>query len=429
MRIGLAFFLFLTALLSCSKTSTRPDPLDNRDILEKLQALDGLEVKEILPQNGFERQFEVYITQPLDHNNPAGAQFKQRIFISHRDETRPVIFMPSGYSSSPVKVCELSGRFQANQIYVAHRFMAGAEPTPRDWTFLTIQQASVDFHRVVEALKPVYTGSWMSYGISKNGQAALFHRRYFPKDVLATVVLGAPLSLGTEDSRYDQFLQSVGTIADRNRIKRFQRNALLKRDEIIPQIQTYLGNSQFHFSRMTAAEILEFEVLEFPFSFWQTTDGNCSQIPDSSADAAELFDYLKNFGYFDYYSDELLEYFQPVYYQAYTELGWYRLIDDHLQDLLQAVPNPSYRRMAPPGVALNFNTQLIPDIINWLQSEGNNIIYIYGEKDPWTAGAIESVGSTNALKIVQPGANHALKIALLDQSAVVYATLEQWLGI
>ncbi|MBD3343399.1 MAG: hypothetical protein GF353_30155, partial [Candidatus Lokiarchaeota archaeon] len=107
----------------------------------------------------------------------------------------------------------------------------------------------------------------------------------------------------------------------------------------------------------------------------------------------------------------------------------YQLIDDHLQDLLTAVPNPSYRMMAPQGVALNFEAAVMSDIIAWLQSEGNNIIYIYGENDPWTAGAIESVGSTNSIKIVQHGANHSVKIADLDDSELVYSMLEEWLGV
>lgn len=69
------------------------------------------------------------------------------------------------------------------------------------------------------------------------------------------------------------------------------------------------------------------------------------------------------------------------------------------------------------------------DVLNWLQTRGNNIIYIYGEKDPWTAAAVEPTAQTNALKIVQPSANHVLRIADLDNPGLVYSTLENWLGI
>ncbi len=429
MRLLLFHCLCMTIILSCTKSPDSPSVSENRDILEKIRALDGIEVKEITPQNGYARQFEVYITQPLDHAQPDGIQFRQRIFISHKDEEQPVVFMPSGYSSSPVKVSELSEPLQANQIYAAHRFMAGAQPSPMEWQYLTVEQASADFHRIVQVFKNIYIGPWVSYGASKNGQAALFHRRFYPDDLSATVAMVASISYAAEDDRYATFLNTAGSENDRQRIQQFQYTVLEHRHEIIPMIEDYLGNSEFSFTRMDAAEILEFEVLEFPFSFWQTTDGNTTHIPDSTASSAELYSFLRDFGYFDFYSDELLEYYQPVYYQAFTELGWYQLIDDHLKNLLVAVPDPSYRMMAPPGVNLSFNPQIMGDISSWLRTSGNNIIYIYGEQDPWTAGAIESVGSTNSLKIIQPGANHTVRIAELDESMSVYEKLEQWLDV
>ena len=64
-----------------------------------------------------------------------------------------------------------------------------------------------------------------------------------------------------------------------------------------------------------------------------------------------------------------------------------------------------------------------------VQSEGNNIIYIYGEIDPWTAGAVEITGQTNAIKIIQPGANHSILLETLDQKGLVYSTIEEWLGV
>jgi hypothetical protein len=422
-------FLLLILILSCDKKPTNPTQTDSKDILEKLRSIPDIEVTEITPLNGFDRQFEVYITQPLDHNNPEGTQFRQRIYISHTNESNPVVFMPSGYSSSPVKVAEIAAPLRANQIYAAHRFIVGARPSPLDWQYLTIEQASADFHRVAEVFKEIYSGVWVSYGVSKNGQAALYHRRFYPDDVEATVAVVAPLSLAAEDPRYETFLETVGSESDREKIQAFQRAALKKRASIVPMIEDYIDNSDFTFGRMNAAQILEFEVLEFPFSFWQVTDGDCSGIPDRLATPTELYNYMKNFGYFDFYSNELLDYYQPVYYQAFTELGWYRLIDDHLEDLLTAVPDPSYTMMAPQNVSLDYNPAIMQDVINWLQSNGNNIIYIYGGNDPWTAGAIESVGSTNSIKIVHAGANHTVKIADLNEASQVYTTLGEWLGV
>ena len=70
-------------LSSCKDKSVDPPtpPLDNRDILEKLNDLDGVEATEISPQNGSQRQFEIDITQPVDNQRPGGATFIQRMYL------------------------------------------------------------------------------------------------------------------------------------------------------------------------------------------------------------------------------------------------------------------------------------------------------------------------------------------------------------
>ena len=131
----------------------------------------------------------------------------------------------------------------------------------------------------------------------------------------------------------------------------------------------------------------------------------------------------------NYFSEELISYFEPHYYQAYTQFGYYRLITDHLEDLLAEAESYSYRILAPQDAQLAFDPSFMPDIISWLQNNGDQIIYIYGGQDPWTAGAIDMNGTADALKIVEPGANHGVNIIQLMQRDLVYSTLEDWLGI
>ena len=418
---------FLTA---CNNTTgPKGDPPDTADILTKLQSLSDLEVREIVPVNGYPRQFEIDISQPLDHANPVGTRFKQRLYLSHVDESAPMVFMPTGYIATPNRMSELGPALGANQIVVAHRFMDGARPDPVNWQYLTIDQAAADHHYIVDKFKSIYDGKWISYGGSKNGMTALFHRRFYPDDVIATVALVAPISLTIDDPRYDTFLENVGTEDTRLKIRQFQRAVLKKRDLILPMIQNFMDNSTLPFSRFDAGAILEFEVAEYAFSFWQVTPGDPTSIPDSSASAQELYQHIEDGGYLPYYSDPYVTFYEPVYYQAYTELGWYKLVVDHLQDLLVTYKQPSYSYMAPRNVPLNFDPQVMPDILQWLQTEGNNIIYIYGGNDPWTAGAVELTGQTNAVKIVQPGANHYINIADLEERDLVYTTLSQWLDM
>ena len=421
--------IVLLLVISCDDPlPPDPPPVSEPDVLTQLKSIGGVEVTEITPQNGYERQFELLFSQPVDHNNPEGLQFKQRVYLSHINIDAPVVFMPSGYSANPITVSQVSEILNANQIYAEQRYMSTSNENPRDWQHLTMEQTSADFHKIVLQLKSIYNNAWLSYGASKNGIAALFHRRYYPDDVDAVFTKVTPLSLGAEDQRYEDFLNTVGDEFARNKIKAYQRALLKKRSEILPLIKNYMINSNLNYS-VTEDVILEFETCEFAFSFWQTTDRNVSQIPDSTASAEELFSYLSDFGYIPYYSVDYVKFFEPVYYQAYTELGWYRLVNDHLKDLLITFENPSWSYFAPKGIPLNFKQDVIPNLIDWLQTDGDNIIYIYAEEDPWTAGALENIGGTNALKVIQPGANHIIDLNTLDQKELVFTTLFDWLRI
>ncbi len=427
-RIQFMFFIILVYLVSCSESPTESDPLENLPLIEKLKTISDIQITEIAPESGFIKSFELVLKQPVDHNNPAAGQFSQRLYLHHTDETAPVVFLPFGYVSRSNYISELSPVLQANQIAVSHRYMGDARPYPTDWQHLNIEQAAADHHRIVEYFKKIYSGKWVSYGRSKNGMTALFHRRFYPEDVDATVAIVAPIVRGIDDPRFDLFLESVGTEVCRNRIKTYQRMLLENRDSILPMISSYMDNSTLTFN-IDPGLILEYEVCEYPFAFWQYRAWECESIPGENATISELYQHLENADGFPLYSAESRDFYAPVYYQAYTELGWYRLINDPFADLLVSDPNPSYSFFTPPNTKIVFNPAVMQDIEYWLKNSGNNIVYIYGADDPWTAAAIELNGQTNALKIIQEDANHNITIAQLDDPGIVYAKLTEWLDI
>jgi len=171
-------------------------------------------------------------------------------------------------------------------------------------------------------------------------------------------------------------------------------------------------------------------VLEYPFAFWQYgKEGNCANIPDAGAADQQILDHLLATSSPVYYSDTGFLYYQPLFYQAYTEIGYCPYIYDHLTDLLQAVRAPTYRSFAPVGVDLAFKPEVMQDVIPWLQTQGARIVYLYGGVDPWTAAELTPAPGLDALKVVQPGANHNVRIADLDQKDLVIQTLGRWLGV
>jgi hypothetical protein len=129
------------------------------------------------------------------------------------------------------------------------------------------------------------------------------------------------------------------------------------------------------------------------------------------------------------YSEQGLNLGIPFFYQAYTETGLNASRTAHLSDLLITDRIDVLGWFHDRGVFPVYDPTTTNDIYNWVISSGNNMIFLYGENDPWTAGAVELSGATNSIKVVNPGDNHSVFINELpdaDRDRVI-AALEQWL--
>ncbi|MCP4221164.1 MAG: hypothetical protein GY765_41425, partial [bacterium] len=262
-------------------------------------------------------------------------------------------------------------------------------------------------------------------GVSKSGMCAMFHRRFYPDDVDVTVAFAAPILTGLPDPRFNPFFENeLGDEACRLKIKAFQRRVLENRAGML----TLLADYGASFSIGLDA-VLEYSVLEYWFSFFQYGTADCASIPGDGESLQTMFDHLDLISSPNHYSDWQIDLFKPFFYQAFTQLGYYSFITHHVRDLLVAVSCGDQRLLAPIDVTMNYDPQPMQDILNWLRNHGNNIIYIYGGHDPYTVAAVELTGTTNALKIIQPDADHGVRIQDLNEKQLVYDTLEEWLGV
>jgi hypothetical protein len=422
-----ALILVLLSILNlsaCSSSSNKTLTLE-----EKLKKIPDITLTRIRPPQGYKEAFEIYVTQPVDHNRPDGAKFSQRILLSHIDEKAPMVKFHSGYSTGRNWISEPARLLNANQIYITHRYFDSARPDPLDWKYLDIWQASSDHHRIKELFKGIYKGKWVATGYSKGGMTTFYDARFFPDDADVTIAYVAPMMFGVEDPRFATFLtEQVGTPEDREKIKAFQRLCLSNRDLLIPCYIDYAQQKGLTYS-FSPGETFEYNVLEYMFSFWQYGDGDTGRIPGADAGPEAWFNHLKEINDPANYTEYVMNQFAPFYYQAYTQLGYAPYIYGHLSDLLVDLPNPTYRVFAPADAVMVFDPAAMIDINTWLQNSGNNIIYIYGGNDPYTSTAVELTGKTNALKIVQPGANHGVNIADLDEKDLVINTLREWLDM
>jgi hypothetical protein len=405
----------------------REDP-DNRTLEEILNDLPGVTAVSVDPVYGFPQQFRLEIEQPVDHNQPGGAKFIQEAHLHHAGEDLPVVFGPAGYGTSERSGQELSRFMESNMLMVTHRYFVDSEPNPLNWEFLTIQQAAADHHRIVDMFKEIYSGPWVSSGASKSGQTALFHRRFYPDDVDATIAYVAPIVFGTGDPRFVPFMENVGSAECREAQNKFERLLLEQRDALIPKFVNWFSVRGYTFSS-DPEEAFEYAVLEYHFAFWQFHNVSCEAIPGEGATIEELFAHLEEVLWMELFSDEDKYYYMPYHYQALTQNGYPSYVTSHIADLLEVATDPGADFFLPYEVSTTYDPSTIEDIDQWLRTEGDNIIYIYGEYDPWTAAPLVPGEGTNALFILQPEEDHGVRIGDLDEEARVLDSLEVWLGV
>jgi hypothetical protein len=416
--------LSLVLLFSCSCSREKELTLQ-----EKLEHIPGAAVTAIVPPAGFAQAFQIDLVQNIDHNDPARGTFAQRLYLSFRDEAAPTVFYTTGYGVSRNTESEPAALLQANQVLLVHRYFPDAVPSATDWSFLSIAQAAADQHQVRRQLGDILTGKWVSSGASKGGMTALYYRYHYPDDVAATVAYVAPIMERTDDPRFAAFLGARGTAACREKIRRFQRQVLGRRAAMLALAHADALQKSYAFTDFSEAEAFEYAVSEYPFAFWQYGSGDCAAIPEEDVSDQALFDHLVAVSPLSYYADAGYRYYRPLFYQAYTEIGYCPYVVAAIRDLLLAVPDPSYRAFAPRGVEMEFRPEKMQAVVPWLRQQGARIAYIYGGNDPWTAAALNPAPGLDALQVVQPGANHTTKIRDLDQKGAVIAALERWLEL
>jgi hypothetical protein len=428
--LGRAPYVVLSmAAVAISACSDSTGPAEPSDLLDRLNALPGVSAREIAPSYGYPRAFELDIVQPVDHDNPGGSTFTQRAYLSHADETAPMVYGPYGYGATAESGQELAGILQGNGLYVTHRYFPGSRPIPTDWSYLDIRQAAADHHRIASLLRPLYAGAWVSAGASKSGMTALFHRRFYPGDVDATVVYVAPFMFDLEDERFIAHLKQTGTPEGRTRIHEFQRRLLSHQDSLMERFEQWFPQNGLTLS-LPSPPMFQDAVDSFEWGFWQRHVFDYGDIPDENALHDSWIEHLATVVRLHFASDTWRDYFKAYVYQLYTELGAPAIDLTHLEDLLVHAPlDPRVEYSFPEDLPLVYDNGAMLDVVQWLQNHGDRIIYIYGSVDPWTGGAIELTGAADALKIVQDGADHQVRILGLDDQATVLATLGAWLDM
>ncbi len=402
----------------------------------KLEGLKGISRIEQLESPNYAEKYLVRITQQVDPKNPAAGTFTQRIVVSHVGFDRPTVIVTEGYGGeyalNPRYQEELSRLFNTNVVFVEHRYFLESTPEPLNWDYLTAENSAYDLHNVTTTFKQLYTGKWISTGISKGGQTVMIYRTFFPDDVDISVPYVAPLCHGVEDGRHEPFLEKkVGTKAERKAIYNFQLEVLKRRAALMPMLEAAVKDKYVY--SIPLDEVLDYCVLEYPFAFWQWgTD--VSTIPALTASDTDIFDHLMKISSPDYFAED-----QPngsFFVQAARELGYYGYDIKPFKGLLAVKSTHGYlnRIMLPKSAGnIEFSPVLYNRISSFLKNNDPKMLFIYGEIDPWSAPRVPDASfkrKQNMQLFMQPRGSHRARIGNMPDKMKtrIMDQLNQWLA-
>jgi len=418
-----------------------PAPAQEPDILDRLRAVPGVtSVVEVPPTPPAEdyRFFELTFRQPADHLRPWLGWFDQQLRLHYRGTDRPTLLHTTGYNARvPQSRTEVASLIDGNQLNVEHRFFVPSRPDPADWTKLDIWQAATDHHRIVRAFKPLLPENWLSSGSSKGGMATVYHRRFYPFDVDGSVAYVAPNDANdSEDSAYVRFFERVGTdAACRERLKAVQVEALgRRRAELLARLTTFATENGFTFGNTlgSADRMLEFTVLDTAWTFWQVRGQSaCAAVPAAPASADALWTFIDDTIGWAGYTDQGNEPYIPYYFQAATQLGYPDPKFKHVRKL-RRYPGIYDAKSFVPRLFTHFDRWAMPDIDRWVRWASSELMFVYGENDPWSAERFEPGRWTRDTYVyVLPGATHSTTIARLpaEQRAEATAAVLRWAGL
>ena len=428
--------IYATTFSQSAGSDNLQDDTTQVSFIDQIAHLEGVSNVTVLKTDLFIDKCVFFIEQPLDYKDVSKGVFKQRVFVSHRGFDLPTVFVTEGYGAAyganARYTNELAEFFNTNLVIVEHRYFLESTPDPKNWEFLTAENSANDLHRIFTALNAVYPQKWISTGVSKGGHTTMIYQTFFPNDMDAAVSYVGPLNRDIVDGRHEVFLrEKVGTPQDRAAVQAFQLEILKRRSKMLPLYSAYCKEREIAF-RTSLDEIFDFSVLEYSFAHWQYGT-EIDKIPALTASDEELFNHFISVCSPSYFQDG--NSFESFFVQAEKELGYYGYDIEPFAAFLSISNIQGYlkRLVVPKDADVTFDKTLYDKICAYLEKEDPNMVFIYGEYDPWSAVAADvSVNMTNKQHIIVayvPKGSHNANISRLPEELQkrVIDTIKKWL--
>ena len=426
------FSFFVLFLVGCKTRQTVVAPPVEISIFEKLASIKNVvSIEKRDAVSHFDENYEIWFEQPIDHNDLSKGTFKQRVFLGFENPAQPVIVELRGYGIGPENAGELANHYQANQLTIEHRYFNNSRPEEVDWNTLTIENAAKDQAIIIDAIRNTLypDAKFVSTGISKGCQTTMAHRRYFPKNVDASVCYVGPLNYQREDPRVYSFLNNVSTEEDRQKVKAFQEMCFQNRDALLNMMKK-VGEEKGMTWEFGVDKAIDYTILEYSFAFWQWGIP-VSVIPSGNVSAEEIYKHLINVVGYGFFEEKAVTDLQPYFWAALTEQGIYGYETVPFKKYLNTEEIYKFDWAFPEGITKTFDLKPMQDIKSFLDTSAEKMLFIYGEYDAWSATAVElkdDASKREMYKFVQPKGDHRTRIRSFndDSQKHIYEIIDGW---
>lgn len=410
---------------------------DSTLFMKTLCQLEGVSEVKTLKTSCFSEKYVLKIRQNVDGDTDEKGTFNERLIVGFRGYDRPTVLVTEGYFADyglrENYEEELSQMFNANVILCEYRYFAESVPQPTNWDYMTVDNSLRDYHHVRQVFGTIFSGKWISTGISKGGQTTMFYRATYPDDVDVSVSYVAPLNKGVEDGRHETFLEKkVGTKAERKAIKAAQQELMKRKGELMPLFNSYCEKNGYKFY-ISNEDIYDYCVLEYPFALWQWGTP-VSTIPSAEADNQKWFNNMMEVASPDYFAYP--NKFMPFDVQASRELGYYGYSLKAIKKWSSVKNTKGYLKdlLLPENLRkYDFDKRLYDRTVKFLKEEDPTHIFIYGEIDPWSASGVctwlDCSKKENMRVYVQPRGSHKARINNMpaDMKKEIVDRLSAWM--
>ncbi len=435
MKLTRPYLIIAIALLffSCKTTQVAINTTTQLSTFEKLASIKNvvsIEKKEAVSH--FDQNYEIWFEQPIDHNDLSKGTFKQRVFLGFEDISKPVIVELKGYGIGSERAGELANHYQANQLSIEHRYFNDSRPKNINWNTLTIENAAKDQAIIINAIKnTIYPDAkFVTTGISKGCQTTMAHRKYFPNSVDASVCYVGPLNYQREDPRVYSFLKNVGTKADRDKITAFQKLCFENRSALLELMKNVAKEKDMSWE-FGVEKAIDYTILEYSFAFWQWGTP-INSIPASNASIDAIYKHLIDVVGYGFFEDKSVASLQPYFWAALTEQGIYGYETAPFNDYLNTTEIYKFDWAFPEGITKAYNPKPMQDIKYFLDTTAEDMLFIYGEYDSWSATAVElteDASKREVFKFVFPKGSHTTRIKSFNPETKqkIYSIIDSWL--